>query len=155
LAHSGKFNPKNPLKYKGDWRNVVYRSSWELQFMMFCDSNKSVILWSSEEIAVNYRSPITGKPRRYFPDFWVRMIDKNGKTIEKIVEIKPHSQCSPPKKKKKVTKKYLKEVETYLINQKKWQNATKFCESRNMEFVVMTEYHLGIKKRLKTREKRE
>ncbi|NDB85179.1 MAG: head completion protein, partial [Alphaproteobacteria bacterium] len=30
MAYKGKFNPKNPNKYKGDPTNIIYRSRWEL-----------------------------------------------------------------------------------------------------------------------------
>ena len=47
---------KNPKKYLGDHTKVVYRSLWERRFMVFCDSNSSVISWGSEEVVVPYGS---------------------------------------------------------------------------------------------------
>ncbi|AHY25131.1 putative head completion protein [Pectobacterium bacteriophage PM2] len=32
MAYSGKFIPVNKEKYKGDWRKITYRSSWEAFF---------------------------------------------------------------------------------------------------------------------------
>ena len=66
----GLFTPKNPAKYIGK-HAPRYRSGWELTFMTFCDSNKSVLYWASESFSVPYRHPLTGKPTIYIPDFFV------------------------------------------------------------------------------------
>ena len=29
MTYKGKFKPKNPSKYKGDIKEIVYRSSWK------------------------------------------------------------------------------------------------------------------------------
>jgi hypothetical protein len=140
-AYRGKFQPRNPQKYKGDFTNIVYRSSWELRFMGYLDSNPNIIQWSSEEIFIPYKSPLDGKWHRYFPDFIIRMRDKDGKVLTKMIEIKPRSQSVPPapKAKGQHTKKYLKEVATYGINQAKWKAANEYCLDRNWQFVVLTE----------------
>ena len=89
--HQGKYNIKIPNKYSGDPTNVVYRSSWELKFMNWCDNNSSVLSWSSEETIVPYRSPIDMKLHRYFLDFKIKVNSNDGiKTY--LVEIKPSSQ---------------------------------------------------------------
>ena len=62
--HQGKFNPKNPHKYKGDYTNIVYRSSWEFHFCRYIDAHPGVTKWSSEEIIVPYRSCVDGKMHR-------------------------------------------------------------------------------------------
>ena len=67
----GKYIPRLPRKYKGDPRNIVYRSSWEYKFMLWCDQTPSVTEWGSEEIAIPYISPLDGKRHRYYPDFYV------------------------------------------------------------------------------------
>ena len=41
--HQGRFNPRNPEKYKGDVRNIIYRSSWELKFLQWCDRNDKIL----------------------------------------------------------------------------------------------------------------
>lgn len=145
-AYRGRFQPRNPQKYKGDPTNIVYRSSWELRFMGYLDSNPNVIQWSSEELFIPYRSPLDGKWHRYFPDFIIRMKHKDGKIITKMIEIKPHSQSVPPepKSKGKHTKKYLKEVATWGLNSSKWSAAKEYCDTKNWEFVVLTEKELGI-----------
>ena len=61
MSYKGWFTPKNPLKYKGDSKNVVYRSSWELKVMKWLDANPAVLWWASEELIIKYRSPIDQK----------------------------------------------------------------------------------------------
>ena len=48
----GRFKPRNPGKYKGDPSNIIYRSSWEKKFMLWCDCNLNVLEWGSEEIVI-------------------------------------------------------------------------------------------------------
>ena len=97
MAYKGKFKPKNRTKYKGDPDKIIYRSLWELRFMRYLDSTPSILKWSSEEVVVPYRSPIDGRRHRYFPDFWIRVKTSDGSVKESLIEIKPKTQCSPPK----------------------------------------------------------
>ena len=78
----GRFKPTHPEKYKGDPTNIIFRSSWEKMFMRWCDDNKAVKSWQSEEKAIWYYNPVTKKNARYFPDFVVN-IEKDGKIIKK------------------------------------------------------------------------
>ena len=140
-----KYKVKNPSKYKGDPTNVISRSSWETRFMVYLDKTKNVLEWSSEEIRIPYVSPIDGRKRVYFPDFFVRMINKEGIKETLIVEVKPLNQTTAPVKKSRVTKKYLNEVKTWGINKSKWDAANKYCEDRGWKFTIFTEKELGIK----------
>lgn len=144
-TYSGPFRPKNPGKYKGNHNRIVYRSSWELKMFKYCDLTPSVLAWSSEEIVIPYQDPISGNFRRYFVDVWVKHRLKDGTIKETLIEIKPSKQCQLPKKQKRKTKKYLKEVETYVINKAKWKAADKYASKRGMEFTIFTEKELGIK----------
>lgn len=138
-TYSGKFTPRNPNKYKGNYRNIVYRSSWERIFFKYCDSNPSIIKWNSEEIVIPYRSPLDGRVHRYFTDVWIRYISNDGTTKEKLIEIKPDKQTRPPKMPKRKTKTYYRQVETYAKNIAKWTAAKAWAEARNIEFVLLTE----------------
>ena len=140
----GKFRPQKPEKYKGDPTNIVYRSSYELKFMRYCDSNTNIVKWSSEEIVIPYRSPIDNRFHRYFPDFYLKYKDNTGKMIEKVVEIKPAKQVQEPKVQKRKTKKYVTEVVTYAKNQAKWLAAEEFCKDRKWKFQILTEKELGV-----------
>lgn len=141
----GYFKPRNPQKYHGDPTNIIYRSSWELRFMSYLDSHPDVVQWSSEEFCIPYRSPVDNRIHRYFPDFKLKKRLPDGNTETLVVEIKPLCQSIPPEKKTKTTKKYLREVMTYGINEAKWKAAIDFCKSRKWVFKVMTERELGIK----------
>jgi hypothetical protein len=146
-TYKGRFQPKNPEKYKGDPTKIVYRSSWELRFMKYLDENSNIIQWASEELAIPYKSPLDGRWHRYFPDFLVRMRDRDGNVTVKMIEIKPRAQSVPPKPKgkgTKPTKKYLQEVATFGINNAKWHAAKDYCEDRKWQFVVLTEKELGF-----------
>lgn len=140
--YQGRFQPKFPEKYKGDPKNIIYRSSWELNVMAYFDRNPDVVWWASEEFAIPYVSPIDGKRHRYFPDFIVKT--KNGDVV--VFEVKPASQSKPPEVKSRITKKYVNEVKTWGINQAKWKAANEFCADRNWKFQVLTEQQLFGKK---------
>jgi len=143
--YKGKFKPINPAKYKGDSTNIIYRSMWEFRVMRYFDSNQNVIQWSSEEIAIPYKSPIDGKWHRYFPDFVIKVKDKNNNIKVFVVEVKPENQTKPPKVKTKITKKYITEVATWGINSSKFKAADEYCKDRGWSFQILTERTLGIK----------
>ena len=135
----GKYRLRLPSKYKGDSRNVVFRSSWEYKFMQWCDSRSVVEEWGSEEIAIPYISPVDGKRHKYYPDFYVKVRGK-----KYIVEVKPFRQTKEPKTQKRMTKSYINEVFTWGVNQAKWKAATEFCKDYGMEFMLITEKELKI-----------
>jgi TnsA endonuclease N terminal len=137
----GIYAPKNPQKYVGDANNIFFRSSWELKFMKWADSNPNVLKWNNEELVIPYLSPVDNMQHRYFVDFVVMVKTKSGEVRKYAVEIKPEAQTVPPKQTKK-TKKYLTEMTTYMTNQAKWKAADAFCRNKGIEFVVLTERHL-------------
>jgi hypothetical protein len=140
----GKYIVRNKKKYIGDHYNVVYRSSWELKFLAWCDNNPNVVEFSSEEIVIPYKSPVDGKYHRYFVDCFVKVKDKNGNVKSYLIEIKPKKQTQQPTPQRRVTKRYITEVTTWGINQAKWKAATEYCLDRNWEFKLITEDHLGL-----------
>ncbi len=138
----GKYTPLNPSKYRGDASNCVYRSSWERKLMFYLDNSKSIVQWASEEIVIPYLSPVDNKWHRYFPDFWIKAIDKDSKIFEAIIEIKPENQVKQPVQKSQQwahRKRFLTEVATWAINQAKWKAAERYCSDRNWKFMVLTE----------------
>lgn len=147
-TYKGYFKPSNPTKYKGDPTNIIYRSSWELKLMMYLDTHPDVLEWSSEEFCIPYRSPVDNKIHRYFPDFKVKKRLPDNQTETVVIEVKPKSQSVPPTikpVKSKPSKRYLREVMTYGINEAKWKAAIEYCKDRKWKFMVMTEKELGIK----------
>lgn len=145
MAYRGKFRPKYPKKYKGDPTNIIYRSLWEANCMKYFDLNPSILHWSSEEVIVPYKSPIDGRWHRYFPDFLIHVKNKDNQTETIMIEVKPHKQTKEPKPQKRITKKYLYEVQTWGINSSKWRAAEEFCADRKWKFMIITEKELGIK----------
>lgn len=139
----GKFIPKNIYKYRGNYRNIIYRSSWELKFMKYCDINPSILEWGSEEIVIPYRSPLDNRIHRYFVDFYVKIKDSNNNIQKYLIEIKPKRQTVAPKQQRK-TKQYVYEVTEYVKNQAKWDAAKDFCLDRNWQFMILTEDHLKV-----------
>ena len=145
MSYKGRYQPNNPLKYKGNFRNIIYRSLWEKKFMKYCDSNQNILEWGSEEYIIPYRSPLDNKIHRYFPDFYIKVNEKSGGIKKYLIEIKPKRQCTKPKVQKTKSRGYLYEVYEYARNQAKWKPAKSFCADRLWEFKVLTEDELGIK----------
>jgi len=110
--------------------------------MVYCDNNPAIIEWGSEEVIIPYKSPLDQKVHRYFPDFYIKYVNRQGHNIRELIEVKPKKQCSPPKQPKRQTRKYLQECATYMINQAKWKAAEEFCKDRRMGFRILTEDHL-------------
>ena len=144
MAYKGKYYPSFPRKYKGDPTNIIYRSLWERKFMVYCDKNQNILEWASEEIAIPYRSPIDNRVHRYFPDFYMKVKETNGKIKNYVIEVKPAKQTKPPAKPKRQTKGYIREAFEYARNQAKWKAAREYCADRMWEFKVITEKELDI-----------
>lgn len=143
--NQGKYRPQNPQKYGGDPTNIIYRSSYELKFMQYCDLTESVNSWKSEEFFIPYLSPIDNKVHRYFPDFFVKYKDKEGKLRTLVVEIKPQKDLKMPEPNpKRKTKSWVYSVKTWAVNQAKWKAAREWCADRNYEFKILSEKELGI-----------
>lgn len=144
MAYSGRFSPKNTNKYLGDPTKIFYRSLWERRVMVYLDEAPTVIGWSNEEIVIPYRSPVDERLHRYFPDFFVKVKNKQGVVESMILEVKPKSQSQPPEKRSKITRRYINEVMTWGVNEAKWKAATEYCKDRQWSFKVITEDHLGL-----------
>ena len=71
MPYSGTYIPNNPNKYKGT-KKIIWRSSWELKFMKYCDREPNIIEWISEPFPISYYLPTDKKWHRYYPDFLVK-----------------------------------------------------------------------------------
>lgn len=141
--HQGRYTLRNPQKYEGDPSNVIFRSSWEKRLMVFLDNHPSVASWGSEELIVPYYWEVDGKHHRYYPDFMVTFVTKDGKKQRVMIEVKPFSQTQEPKKTKgKRQKTLLHEVTTYSKNLAKWKAAEEYCLDRGWHFKIITEKDL-------------
>lgn len=149
MAAHGRFIPKNPQKYVGNPNNILFRSSWEVRFMKWLDTNNAVLRWGSEELAIPYVNPIkvdaAGRPKisRYFPDFIILYRDNFGNIKKEIVEVKPYKESV-------ITPRMSdRDKEAYIVNQAKWKAAAIFAESQGATFRVITErtmFRNGAKK---------
>jgi TnsA endonuclease N terminal len=136
----GKFTMKNPAKYVGV-KVPIYRSSWEWSFMNFCDTNESVLKWASEAINIPYRDPLTGRNTIYVPDFFIQYVDKNGRMLVELIEIKPASQTIL----ERVGKNKVNQAQ-YIKNQAKWAAASIWCKQNGIKFRIINEndlFHQG------------
>jgi hypothetical protein len=139
----GYFKPTNPHKYVGRGA-LIYRSSWELKFCIYCDTHAEVLEWSIEpqNHVIPYISAFDQKEHYYNPDFYVK-IKKEKISEEFIVEIKPKKQLRKPKKPKRLSEKainyYKDRAKTYIINMSKFKYAKAYAERRGMKFIYVTE----------------
>ena len=140
----GFFKPKNPSKYKGSCKKIIYRSSYELKFMLWCDNHPDVIYWNSEGVIIPYVSPKDEELHRYFVDFLVKIKSIHNEEKVYLIEIKPYVQTIPPKQTKN-RKRMIQETVTYEVNQAKWKAAKRWCDDRKIEFKIMTEKELNIR----------
>ena len=141
----GYFKPNRPEKYVGP-QPIIYRSSWERKFMIWCDTKDSVIMWSSEPVEIPYWSKLQKKKRNYYPDFYIQVKKTDDEVDHILVEIKPEAQIKKPKPPTKNSKKALDNykflAEQYVTNRDKYTAAKQYAEGRGWRFVVMTEKSL-------------
>ncbi|MCK9575597.1 MAG: TnsA endonuclease N-terminal domain-containing protein [Candidatus Pacearchaeota archaeon] len=140
---TGKYVARNPVKYIGDITKIIYRSSWERKFCVFCDSSQKVLKWSSEPFAIQYISPIDKRVHEYFVDFYIKIEQSNGVVEEYLVEVKPKAQLLKPLPPKKNTHKmlmvYNEQLKTFIINTAKFAAAKMHAAKRGCKFLVVTE----------------
>ena len=137
----GLFRPRNRKKYIGQ-NYPMYRSSWELHFFKWCDSNPNVQEWAAECVVIPYKSPIDDKVHRYYVDNVV-VLKEGNKYVKYLIEIKPFKQTLPPvpsKRKKKDT--FIHEQVTYEVNKVKWEAANSWAKLNGYKFVILTENEL-------------
>jgi hypothetical protein len=111
--------------------------------MKYFDSRPDVLKWGSEEIVIPYLSPLDSKVHRYFPDFFVEYMDKDGNLIKELVEVKPLHESD------KQFAKSQRSKDALVVNEAKWKSAAIYCQERGMKFRVLTEksiFHQGVKK---------
>jgi hypothetical protein len=136
----GKFTMKNPGKYVGT-KQPTYRSSWEWHFMNFCDTNESIQKWASEAVQIPYRDPLTNRNTVYVPDFFIQYVDKQGRMLVELIEIKPASQQLL----ERVGKNKYNQAQ-YVKNQAKWTAANAWCKQQGIKFRVINQddmFHNG------------
>lgn len=133
-AAAGRFIPKNPKKYVGkSVNNIMFRSSWELYFLKWLDSNDAVLRWGSEELAIPYVSPLDMRVHRYFPDMIIMYRDNTGGIKKEIIEIKPYKESV------ETPRMTPRDAQALMVNKEKWKAAADFAARNGATFRVMTE----------------
>lgn len=143
----GLYKPMNPEKCLNK-TPPEFRSGLERKLMLVLDKNPNVIKWSSEKVIIPYVHPLKSAKSgqneyaRYFVDFYMKLKVGEGYK-EFLVEVKPDSQTKKPSchgNKKQSTIVY--ENSMWAINQSKWQAAKKYCEKKNLQFIIITEKNI-------------
>ena len=141
----GIFKPIHSEKLIGA-SDPVYRSSYELKFFRWADTNSNILAWGSENIIIPYTSPLDGRVHRYFVDNFVIFKDKNNVKQKFLIEIKPAAQVAKPTNvKNKQRRTILYEQKTWIINQAKWKAAEEWSNRKGYKFLILTEKELGIR----------
>lgn len=147
--YQGYYKPVNIQKYTGDPTQIIYRSSWEKKFMVYCDLNDSIIKWESEPVRISYVD-FFGKKRYYIPDFVIVCKNPNDDNLYNkfLVEIKPEKETIEPIiPQGYISPKKLKNIEyeykVYIKNKHKWAYAKDWCIKNDYEFKIVTERHLN------------
>lgn len=134
----GYFPINECKKYYGQGP-IIYRSSWERKFCLYCERTPEIIMWSSESISIKYFNPLDEKYHTYFPDYLVKLRD--GTTF--IVEVKPKAQLIKPKEPKRLTPKSIKSYkwsfDTWMTNMVKKEAAEAYAKSRGWKYMIVTE----------------
>lgn len=103
-------------------KEIVFRSSWERNFIKELDNDPEVVSFIFEPFSVQYYDTTEERNRHYIPDFLV--VYKNGSNI--VVEIKPS---------------YYLDAQ---VNKDKFKAMQEHCKKTGMLFEVKTEKSLGI-----------
>ena len=137
----GIYSPAHPDKLIGSAK-PIYRSSYEMQFMLWADHNENVVKWGSENIIIPYHNPITRKTSRYYVDNTIHIKVEN--VLHKyLIEIKPFAQTLEPVPRPRQHKRTIIYEQTmYIKNQAKWEAAREWAKTRGYEFVILTEKHI-------------
>tara|TARA_B100000424_G_scaffold268843_1_gene264469 strand:+ start:15015 stop:15365 length:351 start_codon:yes stop_codon:yes gene_type:complete len=114
--------------------------------MKYCDTTKAVIEWGSEEISIPYYSPIDGKMHRYYPDFYMKVRQKDRSIKKFIIEVKPKKDLKAPNSNpKRRTRQWFMSCKTFIVNKAKFRYAEEYCTNNGLEFKILTEDHLQPK----------
>jgi len=160
-TYQGYYKVQHPEKYIGNVNTIIYRSSWELAFLRWCDYSPSIIKFSSEPISIPYydriskleeckkyglnpNDPKNWVIKNYHTDFWVEIDKGNGEIQKMFIEIKPSNKLKkpiPPDKNAslKEHRRFNIQAREYLINEAKFASMKAYAEKNNANFFVFTE----------------
>lgn len=148
--HNGYYKIQNPHKYMGNPVDIVYRSSWEYKFMIYCDLTAGVLKWGSEVFRIPYIDYM-GKNRIYIPDFYLETRDmiNDGLMNRFLVEIKPDKETHEPiipigNISEKKLKNLQYDIGVWQKNKYKWTYTIVWCNARDIKFWLLTEKNNDI-----------
>jgi len=141
----GYFRPKHPEKYVGASKTIIYRSGMEYKFCILCDTDRRILEWASEPFHIPYYNPIKKRPAKYYPDYYIKVQQRDGTIKTIIVEVKP--QAFVPQKPKRPSKfaskktwdNYHYKLRNIVINEAKRKAAVAFCAKRDAQYMYVTE----------------
>ena len=127
----GYIDPKSCKKLFEGLANdrIIYRSSYEKDFIYWLEHSQNVHRWGSECLGIKYINVLDQKEHTYYPDYVVEMV--NGDLI--IIEIKPKNQTIKPKNLNCYA------GHEWIRNMCKWKATKQYCESRGLQFKILTE----------------
>ena len=139
---SGIYRPKNVEKF-GESK-CLYRSSYEHQFLRWCDNHPKITNVQYEKVIIPYVCKTDGKMHRYYVDCRITMQESTG--LKKyLIEIKPFRQTIPPKPSKRKKKStILEENFNFLKNTSKWDCAKQYCKKMGWRWCILTEKGIYI-----------
>ena len=138
----GQINPASCHKlYESQkTRPIIYRSSYERDFIFWLERSPIVVRWGSECIGIGYTNLQDGKRHTYYPDYVMEVLnDKNDPskgTTTILVEIKPYNQTKAPDP---ILPRDSYAWIEYARNISKWKAAVEFARQNNMQFKIFTE----------------
>lgn len=113
---------------------IIYRSSYELKFIKWCEQTDRVKHWGSECLKIPYTNILDKKQHIYYPDYVIEFQDGS----IWVVEIKPMNQTKKPINENCWASK------EWVKNMCKWSAAEKFCKDRGLQFKVFTEKTIDL-----------
>lgn len=138
-------NLRNPQKYVAADKTIIYRSGMEYKFCVLCDTDKRILEWASEPFHIPYWHPIKKRRAKYYPDYYIKVLQKDGSIKTIIVEVKP-AELTPQKLKKpskyasrKTINNYNKKLQQIAVNTAKYKAAKEYCAKRGAEYMFVTE----------------
>jgi len=134
----GIYEVTNMSKYIGT-KSPRYLSSYELEVFQWADRSPTVLKWGAEVVVVEYFNPVKNRKARYIVDLFMEYVTKTGEVKKALIEIKPSSQTTPPKKGRKSENTYIQESLTWMTNSAKWDAAAKYANDRGWDFRILTE----------------
>lgn len=131
-------------KIKDNECYIQYKSSLERIAFCYADLNPKITKFSIEPFNIPYVKPTDNKVHRYFID--MMLVFETGEKF--LVEIKSYGETIPPKEPKVKNPnsiiRYKEALETFMVNQAKWEQAKQFAQQRGFKFIILTEKQLKL-----------